>query len=42
MLHMVHLIESLHGSNDLSTGHHLVEGVDKTIGTRPIVKQNCK
>lgn len=42
MLHMVHLIESLHGSDDLSTGHLLIESVDKAIGTCPVVKRNCK
>lgn len=42
MLHVVHLVKSLHGGDDLSTSHLLVEGVDKAVGTRTIVKRKRK
>lgn len=37
MLHMVHLIESLHGGDNLRTGHLLKEGVNKAIGAHSII-----
>lgn len=40
VLHVVHLAEDLHGSDDLSTRHLLVEGVDKAVGTRAVVKRH--
>lgn len=39
---MVHLTECLHGSDNLRTGHLLVEGVNKAVGTRAIVERNRK
>lgn len=38
MLHVVHLIESLHGGDNLRTSHLLVEGVNKAIGARSIIR----
>lgn len=42
VFHMVHLRESLHGGDDLSTGHLFVEGVDKAVRARAIVKRYCE
>lgn len=42
VLHVVHLVESVHGSDDLSTGHLLVEGVDEAVGTCAVVKGHCE
>lgn len=42
VLHMVHLRESLHGGDDLSTGHLFIEGVDKTVRARAIIKRYCE
>lgn len=42
MLHMVHLGEGLHGSDDLSTGHLLIKGVDEAIRTRAVIKRHCE
>lgn len=36
VLHVMHLGESLHGSDDLGAGHLLVEGVDKSIRARAL------
>lgn len=38
MLHVVHLMERLHGSDDLGTGHLLVEGVNEAVGARPVIR----
>ena len=40
VLHVVHLVESLHGSDDLSTGHLLVEGEDEAVGARAVVERH--
>lgn len=37
---MMHLIECLHGSDNLRTGHLLVEGVNKAVGTCSIIKSD--
>lgn len=42
VLHMVHLVESLHCSDDLSTGHLFVEGVNKAVGASTVVKRHRK
>lgn len=42
MLYMMHLVECLHGRDDLSTGHLLIESVDKAIRTCAVVKSNSK
>lgn len=42
VLNVVHLVESLHGSDDLSTGNLLVEGVDEAVGTCAVVKRHCE
>lgn len=42
VLHVVHLGESLHGSGDLGTGHLLVEGVDKSIRARALIRRHCE
>lgn len=42
VLDVVHLGESLHGSDDLSTGHLLIEGVDKAVRTRAIIERHCE
>lgn len=39
---MVHLTECLHGSDNLRTGHLLVERVNKAVGTRAIIERNRK
>lgn len=38
VLHVMHLGESLHGSGDLGTGHLLVEGVDKSVRARALIR----
>lgn len=38
VLHMVHLVESLHRRDDLSARNLLVEGVDKAVGTCAVLK----
>lgn len=35
---MVHLIESLHGGDNLRTSHLLVEGVNEAVGARSVVR----
>lgn len=42
MLYMMHLGERLHGSDDLSTGHLLIEGVDKAVGAYAVVSSNSE
>lgn len=37
---MVHLVERVHGRNNLSAGHLLVERVDEAVGTCAIVTSN--
>lgn len=37
MLCIVHLVEGLHGGANLWAGHLLIEGVDKTVGSRAIL-----
>lgn len=39
VLHVVHLRESLHGGDDLGTGHLFIEGVDKAVRARAIIKR---
>lgn len=38
----MHLGQSLHGGDDLSAGHFLVEGVDEAIGARSVVEGHCE
>lgn len=40
VLHVVHLGESLHGGDDLSTGHLLVKGVDKAVRTCAVIERH--
>lgn len=42
MLHVVHPVKGLHGCDDLRTRHLLVEGVDKAVGARTILKANSE
>lgn len=42
VLHVVHLGESLHGGDDPSAGHLLVEGVDEAVRARAVVKRHCE
>lgn len=37
VFHVVHLMERLHGGDNLSTGHLLVEGVNEAVGARSVV-----
>lgn len=36
----MHLGESLHGSDDLGTGHLLVEGVDKSVRAHALIRRH--
>lgn len=42
VLHVVHLMERLHGSDNLSAGHLLVEGVHEAVGARSVVRGDRK
>lgn len=39
---MMHLVECLHGRDDLSTGHLLIVSVDKAVRMRAVVKSNSE